>query len=209
MLELNNVSKSYGSNLILEKLSFKLEKSNCLAILGESGSGKSTCLKLINRLLEVDSGDIFFNQKNIKDYDLLELRKKVSYLFQKGLLFPHMTVEENIALPVSNLKDKNFIDYRLSELLSLMDLEPTIFKNRYPRELSGGQSQRVSLAQALAADPELILLDEPFTGLDRKTKYSLMEKILEIKDRLHKTMILVTHDLEEAKFLADKKIELN
>lgn len=203
MLSLENVSKSYGSNKVLDSLSFDIPKGKCLAILGESGSGKSTCLKLINRLLDFDEGNIFVDSINIKNYSLIELRQKVSYLFQKGLLFPHMTVAENIVLPILKA-EASYKEARLIELLKLMDLNPDIFRARLPRELSGGQAQRVSFAQSLAIDPELILLDEPFTGLDNKTKYSLMEKILEIKDRFHKTMVLVTHDSDEAKFLADE-----
>lgn len=208
MIELRKICKRYSNSSpwVLKDLSFKLEKGKCLALLGASGSGKSTCLKLINRLIEADSGDILVAEQNIKDYDLIELRQKVSYFFQKGLLFPHMTVRENICIALNSDKAKE--ELRARELLELMDLNPQIFLDRYPHELSGGQAQRVSLAQAMAINPEILLMDEPFNGLDSKTKYALMEKILEIKNEFHKTIVLVSHDAYEAEFLSDEILEL-
>lgn len=229
MIKVQNIYYKYqvDQNWVLEDLSFELARGDCLALLGESGSGKSTCLKLINRLLELKQGQIEVDGKNIKDYKVQDLRKKVSYVFQKGLVFPHLTVEENISLPLesstnawrehSNSKEKqsdtNKIKLatrmRAKELLELMELDPELFAQRYPHELSGGQAQRVSIAQAMAIDPEILLMDEPFNGLDSKTKYSLMKKIQEIKNEFQKTIILVTHDKEEAEFLASKILDLS
>lgn len=207
MIKLKNVSKSYSGKLVLNNLSFEISQGKCLALFGPSGSGKTTCLKLINRLLEPDSGEIYINGKSVRDYKLVELRRKVSYLFQKGVLFPHMTVKQNIALP---LGDRNLlIDGKVRDLLQLIDLEPEVYLNRYPHQLSGGQAQRVSLAQAMAIDPDVLLLDEPFAGLDFEIKRSLMEKLLEIKNSLKKTMILVTHDRQEAEYLSDVIHNLN
>ena len=207
MLQVSNISKSYGKNEILKDLSFELGRSEVIAILGASGSGKSTLLKLINRLVPFHAGEIVFEGSNVLDCDLRTLRKSISYMFQKGVIFPHLTVFENIALPLEADYDKPEISARVSTLMKMMDLGFE-FKSRYPHELSGGQAQRVSLAQSLAIDPDLILLDEPFNGLDTKTKKSLMQKMLEIKKTFGKSMILVTHDVFEAEFMADRIFEL-
>ena len=213
MLNVRNISKNYGKEKILDDLSFDIDKGECLALLGPSGSGKTTCLKLINRLIELDSGSIFFRDRDIYELDLIYLRKNISYLFQKGLLFPHLTVKENIELAIHDIDAQHVRDRRINHLLNIVDLAATkeqqrSFLDRYPHELSGGQAQRVALAQAMSLDPKILLLDEPFNGLDRKTKDSLMAKLLEIKKAFGLAMILVTHEAYEAEFLADKVLEL-
>lgn len=213
MLNVRNISKNYGREKILDDLSFDIDKGECLALLGPSGSGKTTCLKLINRLIELDSGSIFFRDRDIYELDLIYLRKNISYLFQKGLLFPHLTVKENIELAIHDIDAQHVRDRRINHLLNIVDLAATkeqqrSFLDRYPHELSGGQAQRVALAQAMSLDPKILLLDEPFNGLDRKTKDSLMAKLLEIKKAFGLAMILVTHEAYEAEFLADKVLEL-
>ncbi len=211
MIELKNISKKYDGAIspVVENLSFSLEKAKCLALLGESGSGKTTILKMINGLIKPDSGIIKVDSKDINEYKDQDLKRKVAYYFQKGLLFPHLTVEENISLPLLAAgRNKKQAHVCALDLMNLMEMDPKLFLSRYPHELSGGQSQRISLAQSIAAHPSVLLLDEPFSGLDTKTKFSLMEKILEIKDELKKTIILVTHNEEEAKFLADEVLEI-
>lgn len=206
MLSIKNIYKKFDRESILNGFSLNINSGESVAILGPSGSGKSTLLKCINRLLELDSGEIFFQGKNILDYKLKFLRSKISYLFQKGLIFPHMNVRKNIELPIrSNINSYS----RYLELMDLVELDPNIFSDRYTSELSGGQSQRVALAQALAVDPDLILLDEPFNGLDKEIKFNLINKLLEIKRKSNKTYILVTHDNDEANALADRVVELN
>jgi osmoprotectant transport system ATP-binding protein len=205
MIKFVNVSKKYGDRIVLNNLSFEVTKGECLAIVGPSGSGKTTCLKLINRLLEADSGNIYLSSLNIQEIDILELRSQVAYLFQGGLLFPHLSVFENISLPIKH-QDKNRIKKRVGELLKFVELKPEEFSGRLPRELSGGQMQRVSLAQILAFDPSIILLDEPFTGLDTETKALLAEKIKSMKGS--KTIILVSHDLELTGKLANRTLDL-
>jgi osmoprotectant transport system ATP-binding protein len=206
LLSIQNISKKYDSEPVIFEFSLDLERGDSVAILGPSGIGKSTLLKCINRLLDIDSGAVFFKSKSIYDYEIRELRSKISYLFQKGLIFPHLTVEENIKLAISSCPDSYG---KVLSLLNLVELDPEIFLKRYPRELSGGQSQRVALAQAMAIDPDLLLLDEPFNALDKEIKLSLIKKLNEIRKTQSKTFILVSHDREEAEMLSDRILELN
>lgn len=209
MIEFQNVCKTYQKdeqhsiNWVLKNFNLEIKSGECVALLGASGSGKSTCLKLINQLIQANQGKILFEGREIQSYDLNTLREDVAYVFQKGLLFPHLTVEENISIAIKKPNSET----RVIELLELMDLNPVEFLDRYPHQLSGGQAQRVSLAQAMANDPKLLLMDEPFNGLDKKTKFALMQKILEIKKQFNKTIILVTHDHDEAEFMASRVID--
>ena len=198
-LEFRDVSYRVGGNLILDKLSFRIEPGRTLVLLGRSGSGKTTALKMLNGLLLPTSGQVHVEDRATTDWDLNELRRSIGYVIQEVGLFPHFTIGENVGL-VPRLKgwkpDK--VTARVAELLHQVGLEPAQFLHRYPRQLSGGQRQRVGVARALAAEPKLLLFDEPFGALDPVTRVELQDQFLELRDRLRKTSIFVTHDVREA-----------
>jgi osmoprotectant transport system ATP-binding protein len=198
-LEFRNVSYRIGGNLILDHLSFSIEPGRTLVLLGRSGSGKTTALKMVNGLLFPNSGDVLVEGCATTDWDLIQLRRSIGYVIQEVGLFPHFTVGENVGLvPRLNGWAPDRVTARVSELLQQVGLEPSQFLNRYPRELSGGQRQRVGVARALAAEPKLLLFDEPFGALDPVTRAELQDQFLELRDRLGKTSIFVTHDVREA-----------
>ncbi len=176
-----------------------------LVLLGESGCGKTTTLKLVNRLLLPTSGQVLVEGRATTEWDPIRLRRRTGYVIQDAGLFPHFTVERNVAVvPALEKWEPGRIKQRVDELLILVGLEPKEFANRYPRELSGGQRQRVGVARALAADPSLLLLDEPFGALDPLTRASLQKEFGQLAARLQKTAIFVTHDLREALLLASR-----
>ena len=181
-------------------VSFQIEEGEFITVLGSSGSGKTTTLRMMNRLIEPDSGSIEFYGQDITTMDPIQLRRKMGYVVQQIGLFPHMTVAENIATVPELLKwDKEKILTRTQELLQLVQLPPEIYLNRRPSELSGGQQQRVGVARALAADPEMMLLDAPFGAVDAITRLDLQAEIQKIHQQLeNKTFIFVTHDINEA-----------
>jgi osmoprotectant transport system ATP-binding protein len=174
-------------------------------LLGESGCGKTTTLRLVNRLLTPTTGQVVVEGRVTTEWNVIRLRRRTGYVIQEAGLFPHFTVAENVAL-VPSLEDweDDKVEARVEELLSLVGLEPTRFAARYPRELSGGQRQRVGVARALAADPPLLLMDEPFGALDPLTRASLQKEFAELKSSLHKTVIFVTHDVREALLLGSR-----
>jgi osmoprotectant transport system ATP-binding protein len=176
-----------------------------MVLLGESGCGKTTTLRLANRLLTPTSGRVLVEGKPTTEWDVIRLRRRTGYVIQEAGLFPHFTVEQNVAL-VPNLEDwdESRVRDRVYEMLSLVGLDPEKFATRYPRELSGGQRQRVGVARALAADPPLLLMDEPFGALDPLTRASLQQEFAELKARLGKTVIFVTHDVREALMLGSR-----
>jgi osmoprotectant transport system ATP-binding protein len=188
-----------GGRPIIDRLSLVVERGETLVLLGESGCGKTTTLRLVNRLLTPTAGEVRVEGKPTTEWDVIGLRRRTGYVIQEAGLFPHFTVAENVAL-VPNLEDwdEARVNQRVSELLSLVGLNAEQFANRYPRELSGGQRQRVGVARALAADPPLLLMDEPFGALDPLTRASLQKEFVELKSRLGKTVIFVTHDVREA-----------
>ena len=176
-----------------------------VVLLGESGCGKTTTLRLVNRLLTPSAGEVLVEEKATTDWDPIRLRRCTGYVIQEAGLFPHFTVAENVALvPSLENWDEERTRDRIEELLTLVGLEPARFADRYPRELSGGQRQRVGVARALAADPPLLLMDEPFGALDPLTRASLQKEFAELKSSLAKTVIFVTHDVREALLLASR-----
>jgi len=186
-------------------LNFDVLRGETLVLLGRSGSGKTTTLKLINRLLEPTSGEVRVEGKPTNDWDPIELRRHIGYVIQDTGLFPHFTVERNIAV-VPRLKGwpEERTRLRVRELLDLVGLDAEVFADRYPRELSGGQRQRVGVARALAADPPIVLMDEPFGALDPLTRAELQREFAALTERLNKTIVFVTHDIREAFTLASR-----
>jgi osmoprotectant transport system ATP-binding protein len=205
IVELKNVSFSVGELRILEDLNLRINEGEILILLGESGCGKTTTLKLINRLIEPTSGEVLVEGKKTTDWNAIKLRRKIGYVLQEGGLFPHFTVEKNVALvPGLENWEKEKIYKRVSELLELVGLAPQKFSERFPHELSGGQRQRVGVARALAANPDLLLLDEPFGALDAITRTNLQKEFAALVKELGKTAVFVTHDLHEAFILGTR-----
>ena len=207
LVEFRDVSFSHaGSSApVISHLSFTVQQGETLVLLGKSGCGKTTTLKLINRLLLPSSGRVLVENKSTAEWDPIRLRRRTGYVIQEGGLFPHFTVERNVGLvPSLEQWDEGRIKNRVNELLSLVGLEPNEFANRYPAELSGGQRQRIGVARALAAEPPLLLLDEPFGALDPLTRASLQKEFAELARRLRKTAVFVTHDVREALLLGSR-----
>ena len=199
MIDFTDVTKSYGSTLALEKFSLQINEGEKFVLLGTSGSGKSTLLKLINKLIDTTSGTIKIKNQNIQSVDVFELRKNTGYVIQEGGLFPHFTVRENIGL-IPSLKEnytKNKTDDRINDLIQSLKLENQIL-DKYPNELSGGQRQRVGIARALAANPDLLLFDEPLSALDPITKAHILDDFILLPEYKSKTIVWVTHDINEA-----------
>lgn len=205
MIQLENVSKIYNKKPILKNVNLKINSGEFIVLIGESGCGKTTLLKLLNKLIEPSSGDITIDEKLIKDENSIQLRRKIGYVIQKVGLMPHMSIGENIEIIPKLLHwDKNIMKKRSIELLELMGLDPSEYYDRFPSELSGGQKQRVGIARALANNPEIILMDEPFSALDPVTRENLQDEILNLHRELEKTIIFVTHDMDEALKLGQK-----
>ncbi len=206
MISYKNVSMEYPeSRKVLDNLNFNIEKGEFFVIVGPSGSGKTTSLKLINRLIEQTDGDIFFNNKKLKDYNLRELRLKIGYVLQEIALFPNLTVFENISLiPEMKKMDRETIDEKIDILLNKVGLEPKRYKDRFPEELSGGEKQRVGILRAIISGPEILLMDEPFSALDPISRINLQDLIKELHNEYKITTVFVTHDMSEAIKLADK-----
>ena len=206
MIEFINVGMTYPcGNVGLKNINLTINESEITVFIGPSGSGKTTLLKMINRLEDNTTGEVKINGKNVKEYNIHKIRWDIGYALQQVALFPHMNVEENIAI-VPELKKwkKEKINARIDELLNMVGLEPEKYRKRKPSELSGGEAQRVGIARALAADPKIILMDEPFSALDPITRASLQEDVKKLQKQIHKTIVFVTHDIEEAFLLGDK-----
>ena len=206
MITYENVSMAYpDSGKVLDDLNFSIEKGEFFVIVGPSGSGKTTTLKLINRLIEQTEGDIYFKDKKLKDYPLRDLRLNIGYVLQQIALFPNLTVAENISLiPEMKKMDKKVITKRADELLEQVGLDPDKYRNRLPEDLSGGEKQRIGILRAIAANPEILLMDEPFSALDPISKTQLQDLIKNIHDDYKITTVFVTHDMDEALKLADR-----
>jgi osmoprotectant transport system ATP-binding protein len=205
IVEFREVGYMIGDAKILGDLNFTISKGEVLVLLGESGCGKTTTLKLINRLIEPTRGEILVDSRSTTDWDAIGLRRHIGYVLQDGGLFPHFTVADNVAL-VLRLEnwDANRKHKRTTEMLDLVGLDPAKFADRFPHELSGGQRQRVGVARALASDPELVLLDEPFGALDAITRTNLQKEFARLVRELGKTGVFVTHDLHEAMLLGTR-----
>jgi len=204
-VQFQNVTYSLPNATIISDLNLTVERGETLVLLGESGCGKTTTLKLINRLLTPSSGEVRVEGKSTTTWDPIELRRRIGYVIQEGGLFPHFTIARNVGLvPALSGWDAPRTHDRVREMLNLVGLDPDQFAERYPRELSGGQRQRVGVARALAADPPLLLLDEPFGALDPLTRASLQREFADLATRLGKTAVLVTHDVREAMILGQR-----
>ena len=210
MITFEHVTKTFDGVKAIDDLSLTIDQGEFTVVIGASGSGKSSALKMINRLLEHDSGRILFAGREIRSFRPEDLRRRMGYAIQSIGLFPHWTVEQNIATvpdllrwPRSRTRD------RVTELLETLKLPPDVYRDRYPHQLSGGQQQRVGVARALAGDPDMLLMDEPFGALDPVTRAALQQEIARIHDASGKTIVLVTHDIDEALRLADRIVVLD
>ncbi|HEM5423711.1 TPA: ABC transporter ATP-binding protein [Streptococcus suis] len=206
MIDYQNVSLTCKvSGLILKNLTFDIQEGEFFVLIGPSGSGKTTTLKLINRLIEQTEGEVFFQGKRLKDFDLRELRLETGYVLQQIALFPNMTVAENIALiPEMKGLGKEETLTRTRELLTKVGLEPDSYLDRLPKDLSGGEKQRIGILRAIIANPKVLLMDEPFSALDPISKAQLQDLIKELHEEFKMTTVFVTHDMDEAVKLADR-----
>jgi len=205
MIELDNVSKSFGSEKAVDSISLDVPAGSLCVLVGTSGCGKSTTLRMINRLIEHSDGMIRIDGHPIRDFNEVTLRRRIGYAIQNTGLFPHWSVARNIGVVPRLLKwDKAQIRERVESLMALLGLAVEEFADKYPHQLSGGQAQRVGVARALAADPDILLMDEPFGALDPITRSGLQAELLRIQSRIRKTIVFVTHDMDEALRLADQ-----
>lgn len=206
MIEFKNVSKVYGDGTrAVDDLSLKIEAGELVVFIGTSGSGKTTSMRMINRMTDASEGQILINGQDVKEKNPVDLRRKIGYVIQQTGLMPHMTVYENIIMVPKLLKwDEDKMEARAKELLEKVGMDPDQYMDRYPSELSGGQQQRIGVIRALAADQEIILMDEPFGALDPITRESLQNLVIQLQKEYGRTVVFVTHDMDEALDLADK-----
>jgi osmoprotectant transport system ATP-binding protein len=205
MIEFRNIQKKYQNKAIINDFSLTIEKGQLVVFIGPSGCGKTTLLKMINKLIEPTSGKIFVNGTDISTVNTINLRRNIGYVIQNTGLFPHMSIKENLELiPRLKGEDPISIEKQTDELLDMVGLNPKEYMHRYPKELSGGQQQRIGVARAFATNSDIILMDEPFSALDPITRGNLQEELFQMQKELNKTIIFVTHDMDEAINLADK-----
>ena len=205
MIQLDNVTKKFGGKVVLDRISMDIRDNELTVLIGPSGCGKTTTLKMLNRLIEPSSGKISIDGIDINAIDKIELRRKMGYVIQQGGLFPHMTIRENIEI-IEQLekKDKDAIMQNTIDLMNMVDLDPDEYLDSYPTELSGGQRQRIGVIRALANEPKIILMDEPFSALDPLTRNNLQDEFIKLRKKVHKTIVFVTHDMDEAIKVADR-----
>ncbi|WP_462411837.1 ABC transporter ATP-binding protein [Neobacillus sp. Marseille-QA0830] len=205
MIQFKNVVKKYKNKTVIRPFSLDIDSGQLVVFIGPSGCGKTTLLKMINKLIEPSSGQILVNDTDISTMDPIELRRNIGYVIQNTGLFPHMTIKENLEL-IPELKGENLedIEKKTIELLETVGLDPKEYLHRYPKELSGGQQQRVGVARAFSTNSEIILMDEPFSALDPVTRTSLQDELYQMQRELNKTIVFVTHDMDEAIKIADK-----
>ena len=206
MIEIKNIVKTAGEKVILDDISLTIESGSFVVLIGPSGCGKTTTLKLLNKLIEPTSGEIYIDGKPISKEDPIKLRRNIGYVIQNIGLFPHLTIKENIELipKLKGDKSEEQISETTERLVKMVGLDPDEFLYKYPTELSGGQQQRIGVIRAIATDADIILMDEPFSALDPITRTQLQEWLYELQQELKKTIIFVTHDMDEALKLADK-----
>lgn len=209
MIKFENVSRSFYNKKVVENINLEIPDNSITCLIGESGGGKTTILKMINRLIEPTSGKITINNIDISKQNPIKLRRKIGYVIQQTGLFPHMTIRDNIAIILKLKSKKEDVEKRVVELMNMVGLDPTEYLDRYPSELSGGQQQRVGIARAFATNPQIILMDEPFSALDPVTRSSLQDELLHIQNKFKKTIIFVTHDMDEAIKIADNIAIIN
>ena len=205
MIKFQNIEKKYHSKTVIRNFSLEIEEGQLIVFIGPSGCGKTTLLKMINKLSEPTSGKIFVNGTDISALNTIELRRNIGYVIQNTGLFPHMSIKENLEL-IPKLKGEapEAIERKTEELLQMVGLNPQEYMYRFPKELSGGQQQRIGVARAFSTDSDIILMDEPFSALDPVTRSSLQEELFQMQKELNKTIIFVTHDMDEAIKIADK-----
>ncbi|WP_443661234.1 ABC transporter ATP-binding protein [Clostridium sp.] len=205
MIEFKNVNKSFNGRQILKDINITIKNEELVVLIGPSGCGKTTTLKMINKLLTPTSGEILINGKKIGDQNTIKLRRNMGYVIQQAGLLPHLTIGDNISLiPSIEKMDKNKIHTKVIKLLDLVGLDPKMYIDKYPSQLSGGEQQRVGVARAFVMNPEIILMDEPFSALDPISKAQLQDEVFNIQQEYKKTIIFVTHDMDEALKLADR-----
>lgn len=205
MIKYDHVAKTYTDIPVLKDVSFEINRGDLFVLVGPSGSGKTTLLKMFNRLTVPTDGDVYYQGKKIKDYDLQQLRLKTGYVLQESSLFPNLNIQDNIAIQLEQQGvDKEQRHHRAQELLRAVEMDPQIYARRMPNELSGGEQQRVGIIRALAAKPKVILMDEPFSALDPVVRHQLQDLVLKLQKQTHTTIIFVTHDMQEALRLGTK-----
>lgn len=210
MIAFHNVAKSIGDVSIIKGMDLQIEAGELFVLIGPSGCGKTTTMKMINRLIEPSAGRIDINGADISKADPVELRRNIGYVIQQIGLFPHMTIGQNVALvPKLKKMEKAQYEKKVDELLDMVGLDPKVFKDRYPAELSGGQQQRVGVIRAMAADPPIILMDEPFSALDPISREQLQDELVRLQRTIKKTIVFVTHDMDEAIKIADRICIMN
>ena len=210
LIEFQHVDFAYGDTLVIQDFSLTVEQGECLAIIGSSGCGKTTILRMVNGLLLPTGGAVLVQGQNTKESNLTQLRRKIGYSIQGSVLFPHMTVEKNIAYvpTLSSRPNKKLIRQDVSKWLKIVGLDES-FRRRYPSELSGGQQQRVGLARALASNPEILLMDESFSAVDEITRRQLQQEFIRIRQQTGITVMLVTHDINEALLLGTRVLVMD